>query len=98
MSSSGIVVLHFSSPTCGPCHVIKPALDDIKEEFAERIQEWIPINIKDDPSGTARRMGVTHVPTMIVLKDTVEVGRHSGSQIGLYYTLVRKALAMPRAS
>jgi thioredoxin reductase (NADPH) len=96
MSTSGIVVLQFSSPTCTPCHVIKPALDDIKAEFADSIQEWISVNIKQDPEGIARRLGVTHVPTVVVLKDTVEVGRHSGSQIGLYYTLLRKAITTPR--
>ena len=93
MSTSGIVILHFWSPTCGPCHVIKPALEDMKEEFADRIQEWVSINTKDDPKGIARRLGVAVVPTIVVLKDGVEVGRHSGSQIAIYYTLIRKAIA-----
>jgi thioredoxin 1 len=90
---SGVVVLHFWSPTCGPCRVIKPALDDLKEEFADKIQEWVPINTKDDPNGIARRYGVAVVPTLVFLKNNVEVGRHSGSSIGIYYTLLRKAVA-----
>lgn len=90
---SGVVVLHFWSPTCGPCRVIKPALEDLKEEFAEQIQEWVSINTKEDPRGVAQRFGVTVVPTLIFLKNNVEVGRHSGSQIGIYYTLLRKAIA-----
>jgi acid phosphatase family membrane protein YuiD len=36
---------------------------------------------------------VAVVPTIVVLKDGVEVGRHSGSQIAIYYTLIRKAIA-----
>lgn len=93
MSSSGVVVLHFWSPTCGPCQVIKPALEDMKAEFADRIQEWVSINTKNDPDGIARDRGVAVVPTIVFLKNNVEVGRHSGSQIGIYYTLLRKALA-----
>ena len=93
MSSSGIVVLHFWSPTCGPCQVIKPALQDMKEEFADRIQEWVSINTKEDPKGVAYKFGVTVVPTIVFLKNNVEIGRHSGSQIGIYYTLLRKAVA-----
>ena len=93
MSSSGVIVLHFWSPTCNPCKVIKPALEDIKEEFTGQIQEWVSINTKDDPKGIAYKFGVTVVPTIVVLKNNVEVGRHSGTQIGIYYTLIRKALA-----
>ncbi len=90
---SGVIVLHFWSPTCGPCKVIKPALDDLKEEFADCIQEWVSINTKEDPKAIAHRLGVTVVPTLIFLKNNVEIGRHSGSQIGIYYTLLRKACA-----
>ena len=71
---SGVVVLHFWSPTCGPCKVIKPALEDMKEEFADKIQEWVSINTKEDPQGIARKFGVAVVPTLIFLKNGIEVG------------------------
>lgn len=90
---TGVVVLHFWSPTCGPCTVIKPALEDLKEEFADRIQEWVSINTKDDPKGVARQLGVALVPTIVVLKNNVEIARHSGTQIGIYYSIIRKGLA-----
>jgi thiol-disulfide isomerase/thioredoxin len=90
---SGVVVLHFWSPTCNPCQVIKPALEDLKEEFADQIQEWVSINIKDDPKNVARRYQVSVVPTIVFLKNNVEVGRHSGTQMAIYYSLLRKAIA-----
>jgi hypothetical protein len=31
------------------------------------------------------------VPTIVVFKNGVEVGRHSGANMILYYTLIRKA-------
>lgn len=89
---SDIHVLHFWSPTCGPCAVIKPALEDIKEEFHDRL-DWISINTKEDPKGITRRYGVSIVPTFIIFKGSTEIGRYSGTQIAILYQLIRKALA-----
>jgi thioredoxin 1 len=87
-----VTVFHFWSPTCNPCMVIKPALEDIKEEFEGRI-EWISINTKDDPKAAAPRLGITVVPSFVVVVDGTEIGRYSGTQIGILYTLIRKSLA-----
>jgi thioredoxin 1 len=88
-----VTVFHFWSPTCGPCMVIKPALEMLKEEFEGRI-EWISINTKEDPKAVARVLNISIVPTIVVVRDGMEVGRHSGTQIGIFYTLIRKALAI----
>jgi thioredoxin-like negative regulator of GroEL len=85
------VALHFWSPTCNPCRVIKPAIDDLKEEFSQ--VEWVSINTHDDPKHVAQKFGVNVVPTIVVLKNNQEIGRHSGTQMGIYYSIVRKALA-----
>jgi len=89
---SGVVVLHFWSETCTPCKVIKPSLEDMKEEFEGKV-EWRSFNIHTDVQRTAARFNVSVVPTIVVLKNGVEIGRHSGTQIGIYYTLIRKGLA-----
>ncbi len=88
-----VKVLHFWSPTCNPCRVIKPALEDVKEEFEGKI-EWFSINIKDDPRNTAMALQVSVVPTIIVFKGDTEVGRYSGTQITIIYALIRKGLSM----
>jgi thioredoxin 1 len=84
-------VLHFWSPTCGPCMTIKPALEDIKEEFEGKI-DWISVNTKEDPKRLSGRFQVSVVPTFIAFKGNVEVGRYSGTQIGVIYQLIRKAI------
>jgi thioredoxin 1 len=86
-----VTVLHFWSPTCGPCVTIKPSLEMLKEEFPEAT--WVSVNIKEDFKGVAAQYGVKVVPTIIFFRDGVEVGRHSGSNVGIYYTLMRKAFA-----
>jgi thioredoxin 1 len=87
-----VTVFHFWSPTCGPCMVIKPALEDIKEEFADRI-EWISINTKEDPKAIAVRLNISVVPSFVIVKDGLEIGRYSGTQISIIYTLIRKGLS-----
>ena len=85
-------VLHFWSPTCGPCKVIKPALEDIKEEFEGKI-DWISINTKEDPKGYAQKFNVSVVPTIIVFKGDTEVALYSGTQISIIYQIIRKGLS-----
>lgn len=86
-----IVVYHFWSPTCRPCQVIKPAIEDLKEEFSQ--MTWVSVNTHADSQEYARKFGVSVVPTIVVTKNDSEVARHSGSSIGIYYTILRKALA-----
>jgi thioredoxin-like negative regulator of GroEL len=87
---SNVEAVHFWSPTCGPCKVIKPAIDDLKEEFPQ--VTWTSVNTKDDPNHFAQRLGVQVVPTIVFFCNGHEVGRHSGANVGIYYTLIRKAL------
>ncbi len=89
--NGSITVLHFWSPTCRPCQVIKPAIEDLKEEFSQ--MNWVSVNTHADSAGLAQKHGVSVVPTIVVLKNDAEVARHSGSSIGIYYTILRKAFA-----
>lgn len=89
--SSGVTVLKFWSPTCGPCRTIAPALESMAEDFPN--VTWMSINTKEDREGYVDRFKVTVVPTLVFLKNNVEVARHTGANVGLYYTLLRKALA-----
>jgi thioredoxin-like negative regulator of GroEL len=70
---------------------IKPALEDVKEEFEGKI-DWISVNTKEDRKGLSTRFQVSVVPTFIAFKGDTEVGRYSGTQIGVIYQLIRKAI------
>jgi hypothetical protein len=84
-----IEAFHFWSPTCTPCITIKPAVEDLKEEFED--VKWTSVNTHIDLHGVGKRFGIQVVPTIVVLKNGVEVGRHSGANMILYYTLLKKA-------
>jgi thiol-disulfide isomerase/thioredoxin len=87
-----IEAFHFWSPSCTPCHAIKPAIEDLKEEFDD--VKWSSVNTHIDPYGLGKKFGVQVVPTIVVLKNGAEVGRHSGTNMIVYYSLLKKARSM----
>ncbi|MEY4297050.1 MAG: thioredoxin-disulfide reductase [Cyanobacteriota bacterium] len=52
----------YTSPTCGPCHVLKPQLKRVLEELGGRAQ-GVEIDIEADPE-IAQQAGVTGTPTV----------------------------------
>lgn len=88
------IAYHFWSPTCAPCKAIKPALDDLKEEFSQ--VTWISVNIQEDPQNLALKYGVKVVPTIVTVKinefgNPVKVDNHTGTNMMGYYRLFRSA-------
>ena len=65
-----VEVLKFSATWCGPCRVLAQTLKDV-----EGITN---IDIEKEQE-TARKYGIRSVPTMVFLKDGVEVHRQSGN-------------------
>lgn len=94
-----VIAYHFWSPTCAPCKTIKPAMEDIKEEFPN--VQWESVNTHDDPNNYAQSLGVSAVPTVVVLVKnsngaTMSVDKHSGTYIMGYYRILRNALNLAR--
>ena len=85
-----IIAYHFWSPTCGPCKTIKPAVADLWEEFPAI--RFVGVNTHNDLQEISRQLKVSVVPTMVVLKDGVESGRYSGTDITGYYRILQAAL------
>ena len=90
-----VTAYHFWSPTCGPCKVIKPSIEDLKEEFPD--VQWVSVNTHDDTQGFAERFGVHVVPTVVVLVSdsngkAVYSEKHSGTTMAGYYRIIRSAL------
>jgi thiol-disulfide isomerase/thioredoxin len=90
-----VTAYHFWSPTCGPCKVIKPAVEDLKEEFPN--VTWITVNTHEDPQNFVKEFAVQVVPTIVVLaKDSngkiTHVEKQSGTAMAQYYRILRNAL------
>lgn len=91
-----ITAYHFWSPTCAPCKVIKPAVEDLKEEFSE--VQWISVNTQDDRQNLSQQFDVKVVPTIAVVVTKQSDGeilfleKQSGTQMANYYRILRNAI------
>ena len=65
-SSKPILVI-FSSPSCGPCHVLKPQLKRVIDELDGEVQ-GIEIDIDKDQD-IAKQAGINGTPTVQLFKD-----------------------------
>jgi thiol-disulfide isomerase/thioredoxin len=88
-----VIAYHFWSPTCGPCKKIKPALNDLKDEYPTI--PWVSVNTHEDPEGLAKKFQVKFVPTIVLLTinengSPVSNERHTGSDMMGYYRMFKK--------
>jgi len=86
---------HFWSPTCMPCQHIKPAIEQLKQDFTE--VKWISVNTHNDKEGYALVHNVKVVPTIIVeVRDNTGkvLGgqRASGTDMMAYHRMIRGAI------
>lgn len=86
---STVTAYHFWSPTCGPCKVIKPSIEMLKEDFPG--VTWVTVNTHQDPEGFVRKFGVSVVPTIAVVSATGVVEKHTGTDMIGYYRILRNA-------
>ena len=72
------VVVDVWAPWCGPCRMIEPALEHLREEYAGRVDLW-KINADEEPD-LVRALGVHGIPTLIVYRGEREIARRMGAQ------------------
>ncbi|SKB12848.1 Thioredoxin reductase NTRC [Planktothrix sp. PCC 11201] len=87
--SDRLIMVKYSSPTCGPCHALKPILDKVVAEFEGRIH-YIEIDIEEDPE-IAQNAGVVGTPTVQFFKNKDLIENLKGVKAkSLYRELIEK--------
>ena len=61
------VLVEFWAPSCGPCRMIRPIVDQLAKDFAGKFK-FYKINTDESPN-TTNRYGIRSVPTVIIFKD-----------------------------
>lgn len=64
---SGVTVVDFWAPWCGPCKMIAPVLEELDQELNGKAK-IVKVNV-DDNQAVAVEYGVMSIPTLIVFKD-----------------------------
>jgi thioredoxin 1 len=74
--ASGVTLVDFWAPWCGPCKAIAPYLDELAGEYGDSAK-IVKINI-DENQGVASQFGVMSIPTLLLFKD----GQMAAKKVG----------------
>ena len=76
-TKSGVVLVDFFATWCGPCRMLAPILEDVKDELADDVSIF-KVNVDDDER-LARSFGIMSIPTLILFVN----GEQKEKQVGL---------------
>ncbi|BAS56591.1 thioredoxin reductase [Leptolyngbya boryana NIES-2135] len=74
--SDRLILVKYASPSCGPCHTLKPILNKVVDEFDGKIH-YVEIDIEEDPE-IAEAAGVMGTPTIHLFKNKDKVAEVKG--------------------
>jgi len=73
---SGLVMVDFWAPWCGPCKMVAPTLNSIAETEDEKVKV-AKVNV-DKEQQIAQKFRVRSIPTLVFFKNGKEVKRFTG--------------------
>lgn len=76
-TSSGLVLIDFWAPWCGPCRSVAPTVSEIAHERGDSLKVC-RVNIDEEPV-LAAQARVMSIPTLVVMRDGKEAGRLIGA-------------------
>ena len=71
------VVVDFWAEWCGPCRMIGPSLEELSEEYGDKVK-IVKINVDQNPESPAQ-LGVRGIPALFLFKDGEVVSNKIGA-------------------
>lgn len=75
-TKEGIVLVDFYADWCGPCKFLEPVLDQLQQEFRDKIK-FIKVDVEKDQT-LALENNVQNLPTMLLFVDGTAKEKLSG--------------------
>ena len=76
--SEGVTVVDFWAPWCGPCRVVGPVIEELAEEYGDRVR-FGKLNV-DENQQVAGAFDIRSIPTIGFFRD----GEAVGAVVGAY--------------
>ena len=73
---SGLFLIDFWAPWCGPCKLMIPVLNELAADLKGKVTIG-KVNV-DEVKGTAAKFKIKSIPTLVLLKDGKEIQRFVG--------------------
>ncbi len=76
LKKHSLILVDCWAPWCGPCQMIAPIIDELAREYAGQAV-FGKLNADENPE-TAKRYRIMGIPTLLVMKNEIEVDRIVG--------------------
>ncbi len=77
LDSTGLTVVDFGAEWCGPCRTLAPIVENLAAEYDGKVKIG-KLDVDNNPE-TAIKYGVRSIPTLLYLRDGVEVLKEAGA-------------------